>query len=42
MSLRRIYDRLETLCPITICMDGASRRTADAARRKQAARELLL
>ena len=42
MSLRRIYDRLETLCPITICMDGTSRRTADAARRKQAARELLL
>ena len=42
MSLRRIYDRLETLCPITICMDGESRRTADAARRKQAARELLL
>lgn len=42
MSLRRIYDRLETLCPITVCMDGASRRTADAARRKQAAQELLL
>lgn len=42
MQLRRIYDRLETLCPITLRMDGASRRTADAERRKQAARELLL
>ena len=42
MSLRRIYDRLETLCPIAIRMDGASRRTTDAERRKQAARELLL
>ena len=42
MSLRRIYDRLETLCPIALRMDGASRRTADAERRKQAARELLL
>ena len=42
MQLRRIYDRLETLCPITLRMDGASRRTADAERRKQSARELLL
>lgn len=42
MSLRRIYDRLETLCPITLRMDGASRRTVDAERRKQSARELLL
>lgn len=42
MSLRRIYDRIEVLCPIAIRMDGASRRTADAERRKQAARELLL
>lgn len=42
MSLRRIYDRLETLCPIALRMDGASRRTADAERRKLAARELLL
>lgn len=30
MQLRRIYDRLETLCPITLRMVGASRRTADA------------
>lgn len=42
MQLRRIYDRLETLCPITLRMDGVSRRTADAERRKQSARELLL
>lgn len=42
MALRRIYDRLEALCPITLCMDGPSRRTADAERRRQDARKLLL
>ena len=42
MALRRIYDRLEALCPIALCMDGPSRRTADAERRRQDARRLLL
>ena len=37
----RIYDRIIEMCPITIRMDGDSRRSAIADERKQKARELL-
>lgn len=37
----RIYDRIMELCPIRICMTGESRRTDNAARRTELAKELL-
>lgn len=37
----RIYDRVIEMCPITIKMDGASRRTGIADERKRKAREML-
>lgn len=37
----RIYDRIIEMCPITIRMDGGSRRSAIADERKRKARELL-
>ena len=37
----RIYDRVIEMCPITIKMDGASRRAAIADERKRKAREML-
>ena len=41
LRVRRIYDRVIEACPITLAMQGESRRTGSADRRKDRAREIL-
>lgn len=41
MQLARIYDRVLEMCPIPLVMSGASRRTENAKRRTELARDLL-
>lgn len=42
LSDTRLFDRVLSMCPVRVCVDGPSRRKAEADRRTQLARELLL
>lgn len=42
MQYRRIFDRIVEMCPVSLLVDGESRRIRNAQRRKEIARELLL
>ncbi len=42
MAYSRIFDRVLEMCPIRLCVSGASRRKENAEQRKELARELLL
>lgn len=41
-SYKRIFDRVTEMCPVSLLVDGESRRIQNAQRRKEIARELLL
>ena len=41
LAYKRIYDRVLEMCPIRLKMVGASRRTANATDRRDAARRIL-
>lgn len=42
MQYKRIFDRVTEMCPVSLLVDGESRRIQNAQRRKEIARELLL
>ena len=42
MQYKRIFDRVAEMCPVSLLIDGESRRIQNAQRRKEIARELLL
>jgi DNA replication protein DnaC len=42
MQYKRIFDRVAEMCPVSLLVDGESRRIQNAQRRKELARELLL
>ena len=42
MQYKRIFDRVAEMCPVSLLIDGESRRIRNAQRRKEIARELLL
>ena len=42
MQYKRIFDRVAEMCPVSLLIDGESRRIQNAQRRKELARELLL